>query len=90
MEKGSKYINVRYFFVVDKVEKREVRIAYCPTEKIVADFSTKSLQGKVFVLHCDTILGIIPEEFDLCKKWHEESFRKHYLWDYLEYDLSET
>ena len=29
--KGSKHVNVRYFFVVDKAEKKEVKIVCCPT-----------------------------------------------------------
>ena len=45
--KGSKHMNVRYFFVVDKIHQREVKIVHFPTEKIVADFSGKVLQDNV-------------------------------------------
>ena len=41
--KGTKHVNVRYFFVVDKMEKKEVKVVYCPTEKMVADYSSKPL-----------------------------------------------
>ena len=41
VSKGSKHINVQYFFVVDKAEKKEVQIVYYLTEKMIADFSTK-------------------------------------------------
>lgn len=41
--KGSKYINVMYFFIIDKVEKKEVKIIYCPTEDIAADYSSKPM-----------------------------------------------
>ena len=34
--KGSKHINFRCFFVVDKLEKKEVKISCCTTDKIVA------------------------------------------------------
>jgi len=27
--KGSKHINIRYFSVTDKVQKREVKVLYC-------------------------------------------------------------
>ena len=30
--KGSNHAHVRHFFVVDKIEKNEVRIVHCPTE----------------------------------------------------------
>ena len=47
--KGSKHIHIRYFFATYKIEKRELKLIYCPTGKMIADFSTKSLQGAIFV-----------------------------------------
>jgi len=82
--RGSKHINVRYFFVIDKVEKKEVRIVYCPTEKMVADFSSKPLQGKIFVVHRNTMLGISPDEFSMYKEWYKEAIKRYDLWDELE------
>ena len=46
--KRTKHINVRYFFIKDKVDKGEVNIQYCPTEQMIADFYTKPLQEKQF------------------------------------------
>ena len=37
---NSKHVNVRYFFVKDRVDKREIEIRYCPTTKMVADYFT--------------------------------------------------
>ena len=42
---GSKHIKVRCFFAVDKINQKEAMIVHCPTEKMVADFSTKPLQS---------------------------------------------
>ena len=78
---GSKHINVRYFFVVDKIRSKEVRIVCCPTDEMIADYSSKPLQGKIFVVHCNAMLGIKPEEFDLCKKWCKEALERCNLWD---------
>ena len=39
--KESKHINVKCFFAVDKIEKKDARIACYPAEKIVTDYSTK-------------------------------------------------
>ena len=47
--KRTKHINFHYFFIKDKIEKREVELAYCPTESMLGDFFTKPLQGKKFV-----------------------------------------
>jgi hypothetical protein len=42
------------------VDKEEVNIVYCPTEHMVGDFFTKPLQGSMFVVFRDKILGIDP------------------------------
>ena len=44
----TKHINIRYFFVKDRVESGEVVIKYLPTEEMVADMMTKPLQGTLF------------------------------------------
>ena len=44
--KRNKAMDVRYFYVKDHVDRGEIRIAHCPTEKMVGDFFTKPLQGK--------------------------------------------
>ena len=45
----SRHIHIRYFFVKDRVDKKEVRIEYCPSLDMLADFFTKPLQGKLFL-----------------------------------------
>jgi len=37
-----------YFFVTDEQKRGEVKVAYCPTENMLADFFTKPLQGVAF------------------------------------------
>jgi hypothetical protein len=54
----TRHINIRYFFIKDRVEKEEVNIVYCPTEYMVADFFTKPLQGKLFIEFRNKIMGI--------------------------------
>jgi hypothetical protein len=44
----NKHINIRYFFIKDRVERGELSIEYVPTERIVADYLTKPLQGSRF------------------------------------------
>ena len=39
----TKHIDVRYHFVREKVESKEIELSYCPTEEMVADTFTKSL-----------------------------------------------
>ena len=39
---------MRYFFLTDQVEKGNVKIKYCPTDEMIADYMTKPLQGEKF------------------------------------------
>eukprot|EP00957_Ditylum_brightwellii_P143909 10966061-Ditylum_brightwellii.AAC.1 len=42
------HINIRYFFVMDKIASGELTVQYCLTKLMVANFYTKPLQGKLF------------------------------------------
>jgi hypothetical protein len=44
----TRHIDIRYFFVTNQVKRGELRIEYCPTGDMVADFFTKPLQGSLF------------------------------------------
>ena len=45
----TKHIDIKYHFVREAVEKKDVRLVYCPTEKMVADILTKPLPKPKFV-----------------------------------------
>mgnify|MGYP001547637862 FL=1 len=47
--KRSRHIDIRYFFIKDCIEKGKVKVEFCPTDSMVADFFTKPLMGKKFV-----------------------------------------
>ena len=70
--RGSKHINVRHFFVGDKIHKKEVRIVCCPTDKMIADRTTKPTQGTAFKVHRNTIMGTSEEKYDVHKGWCKE------------------
>ena len=44
--KRTKHINIRYYFITDRIKNDELQIEYCPTDNMVADYFTKPLQGK--------------------------------------------
>ena len=56
--KRSRAMNVRYFAIKDHVDRGEVTVHYCPTEKMVGDFFTKPLQGEKFRNFRRLILGM--------------------------------
>ena len=45
----TKHINMRYYFITDRIRKKELHVEYCPTQLMVADFYTKPLQRALFV-----------------------------------------
>jgi hypothetical protein len=56
----TRHINIRYFFIADRVAKKEVSILYCPTKLMVADSFTKPLQGALLYKFRDQILVVVP------------------------------
>ena len=51
---------MRYFFIADCVKSKEIRIEYCPTGIMLADYFTKPLQGVLFRRLRDMIMGNSP------------------------------
>jgi hypothetical protein len=58
--KRTRHMNIRYFFIKDQVEAREVHIQHCNTENMLADYFTKPLQGTLFKRMRDFIMNIDP------------------------------
>jgi hypothetical protein len=56
--KRTRHINIRYFFVADRVANGEVKIEYCPTGDMLADYFTKPLQGSSFRKFRNEIMNI--------------------------------
>ena len=65
---NSRHINIRYFWVKDRVANKEVRIEYLPTHLMLADFFTKPLQGETFRIVRAYIMGWIPMSALLIQK----------------------
>ena len=57
---NSRHINIRYFFIKDRIDKKEARVEYCLTEITLADFFTKALQCRLFLLFGSVIMGYQP------------------------------
>jgi hypothetical protein len=78
--KGSKHIHIRYFFATDKIQKKEIRLIYCPTDKMIADYSTKPLQGSKFVEFRDLMLGILRRDYALYKEQYIAVLKQYDLY----------
>jgi hypothetical protein len=60
--KRTKHVNIRYFFITDRVDKGDVSLVWCPTGDMIGDFMTKSLQGALFWKFRDQIMGVVPAQ----------------------------
>jgi hypothetical protein len=58
--KRTRHINIRYFFVADRISSKDVKVEYCPTGEMIADYFTKPLQGTLFRKFRDFIMNCDP------------------------------
>ena len=56
--KRTKHINIRYFFITNRVANQELKVEWCPTADMVGDYMTKPLQGILFTKFRNIIMGI--------------------------------
>ena len=61
--KRTRHINIRYFYITDKLQDKTVTaISYCPTKEMVSDYLSKPLQGSLFQIHRNSIMGLTEED----------------------------
>ena len=58
--KKSRHINIRFYFINDILKREGIDVKHCPTERMIADYLTKPLQGKLFKYLRDIIMGLAP------------------------------
>ena len=54
----SRHVDIRFFFIKDRIDKGEMEVAFCGTNDMVADYLTKPLQGEKFRGFRNDILGL--------------------------------
>ncbi len=57
--KHTRHIEIWYYYVANRVAKRDLRVIWCPTDKMIANSLTKPLQGKAFVKFWDLLMGAV-------------------------------
>ena len=53
----TRHVNIRYFWVKDRIDNNEISVEYKPTDEMIADVLTKPLQGKKFTDLRDKLLN---------------------------------
>ena len=61
--KRTRHLNIRYFFIMDQVNQGNLRIQYCPTAFMLADYNTKPITGAKFQEFRSQIMGHTPVKF---------------------------
>ena len=54
---NSKHVSIKYFWCTDRIKNGSITIKHCPTEKMLADYMSKPVQGKLFTLFRNVIMG---------------------------------
>jgi hypothetical protein len=60
----TKHIKVKYFYIKEKVDNREINVRHCPTDQMWTDINTKPKQGKVYREFHGHVMGIPPDYDD--------------------------
>jgi hypothetical protein len=67
---NSRHIDIRYFWIKDRLGIENIDVRYCPMAQMLADFFTKPLQGSLFRklkavimghMHVDSLLEFLKE-----------------------------
>ena len=56
--KRTRHLNLRDYFVTDQVKKSHLKVEFCPTQDILADFFTQPPQGALFIHMHEKILSL--------------------------------
>ena len=54
---NSKHVAIKYFWCTDRIKNGNISVRHCPTEKMLADFMSKPLQGKLFITFRKVLMG---------------------------------
>ena len=46
--KRTRHINIRCYFITDRIIKQETNVQFCPTLDMIGDYFTKALQASQF------------------------------------------
>ena len=63
--KRTKHIEICNYYVADSIAKGDLLVVWCPTNKMIADFLTKPLQGRVFQHFRDVLMGAVPMWYEI-------------------------
>ena len=54
---NSKHVAIKYFWSTDRIKNGNIEVEHCPTDRMLADYMSKPLQGSLFNSFRDVIMG---------------------------------
>ena len=60
--KRTRHINIRYYFIADRIVNQEASVEFCPTIDMIGYYFTKALQGSQFHWLRNIIIGIREDD----------------------------
>ena len=54
----TRHFNIKCFYVTDLIGRDKVKVIYCPTDNMLADYMTKALTGSKFHLFRDLVMNL--------------------------------
>ena len=79
ISKRIRHINIRYYFITDRIMKQEASVEFCPTFDMIGDYFTKALQGSQFRRFCDIVLGIHEDDIPAYNTYGRASLEERKL-----------
>ena len=76
----TKHINIRYYFITDRIEKYELSLEFCTIVEMIGYFMTKPTQGAVFKRFRDQLTEVTEAQDPgpvNPKKYREDKISKH-------------
>ena len=81
--KNTRHIDIWYYFITDHIKNGRVRVAHCPTTRMIADCLMKPLQGAKFREFRNHLLNISEPMQDgaghECVETHRERSRPAFV-----------
>ncbi len=53
----TRHMSIKYFYVKDRIDSKEIKVQHTGTEEMIADFFTKPLQGALFFKFRDLVMN---------------------------------
>ncbi len=58
----TQHIDIRHYFVTDRIRRGDLRVEYCNTDDMIGDFFTKPVQGSKFCKFQTIVLNLPSED----------------------------